>query len=280
MESGVPLNQRTDRSYAVAAFSDPEAEVARLRVQAGMLADLEEAAFQKLGFPERGRVIDVGAGPGFVAARLKAKRPALEIVALDVDAELLGRAPPQIQTVVGSAERLPFVSSSFDCAYARLLLRHVPRPDAVLAEMERVLAPDGKVIIADSDDGALVLEPMPDGLPHVLAARQETSRRSGGNPFIARALPALLRSAGFETISLCPLVVDSITLGARTFAEVVLSPITQGIAEDLLPQAEVQRARDALGAWAGSELSFGMTTALVVGGTKPPRIAGLLDDFS
>jgi SAM-dependent methyltransferase len=256
-------------SYTVAQHRDPEAEIARLEQQARVAGAVEEAAFRALGFPERGRVLEIGCGPGFVAARLEASRPGLHVVGVDRDADVLRRAPPTLETVVADAERLPFADNHFAAAYARLVLRHLVRPEAALAELFRVIEPAGRVIVLDSDDGALVLHPLPTGFDRVLSARQETAQRRGADPFIGRRLCGLLRDAGFGDVRSHPIAVDSIMLGTKAFARIVLSPITDGVDEDLLPRDDVDAAARALDDWADQPGSFGMTTGVVIGAAKP-----------
>ena len=260
----------TKRSYEVSQFRDPRAELTRLQRQTVVMADAEEAALRRLAFPEEGRVLDVGCGPGFVAARVGAARPKVTIVGVDSDAEVLRRVPPGIETVEADAHALPFTTGEFVGAYARLVLRHLARPDVAVAEMFRVIAPGGRILVLDSDDGALVLDPWPAGFAGVLAAKQETARRRGGNPFIGRRLAALLENAGFQDLVAAPLCVDSITIGAAAFAHVVLSPVADAIDEDLMPREDVARAARAVGEWATGHQSFGMTTAVAIGARKPP----------
>ncbi len=50
--------------------------------------------------------------------------------------------------VAGSCEQLPFADSSFDAAWSYAVLEHVPRPEAALAEMRRVLRPGGLLLLA------------------------------------------------------------------------------------------------------------------------------------
>jgi SAM-dependent methyltransferase len=254
--------------YAVDQFRDSNAEIDRLQQQATLLADAEDETFSSLGLPDRGRVLDLGCGPGFVAARIRKRRPNLEIVGVDRDPAVLERARAHIEALEGQAERLPFASETFDCAYARLVLRHLPNPRAVLQEIRRVLRPRGRVIVLDTDDGALILHPSPPAFGRALAARQKTFQRRGADPFLARRLPALLRDAGFDEIALRTLVVDSVSVGPAAFARIVLSPIADAIDEDLLSLPEVDGARAAVEQWAREKESFGMTTVLVVGGSK------------
>jgi ubiquinone/menaquinone biosynthesis C-methylase UbiE len=263
------MNNKEPAAYAVAQFRDAGAEIARLAQQARVVADLEEAVFRSLGFPEEGRVLDVGCGPGFVAGRLQESRPRLQIIGVDRDPDVLSHARSRIEAVQAEAEHLPFAAQEFSCVYARLVLRHLARPDDALAEMFRVLTPDGVVIALDSDDGALVLHPPPAGFSDVLGARQQTARRRGADPFIGRRLPALLRQAGFTEARARALAIDSITLGSAACARIVLSPVTDGIDADLISTEALAAAVAALTMWAEDADSFGMTTALAIGARKP-----------
>ncbi|MES1204614.1 MAG: methyltransferase domain-containing protein [Pseudomonadota bacterium] len=255
-------------AYAVDQFRDSGAELARLQQQATLIGAAEEEAFRGLGLPDAGRVLDLGCGPGAVAARIMSTRPKLGVVGFDRDPTVLARARAHIPVIRGDAESLPFPSGHFDGVYARLVLRHLPRPEAVMREMHRVSRRGGRVLILETDDDALILQPYPPAFGRALTARQQTFRRRGANPFLARLLPAMFQAAGFEAVAVRPLVVDSVSVGLAPFARIVLSPVTDAIDEDLLPRAEVDAARAAVEEWPATHGAFGMTTVLVAGGTK------------
>lgn len=112
-----------------------------------------------------GRVLDVGAGDGFTAERLT--RPDRVIVPLEpafgmIDSE---RALPWVQGVV---QRLPFPTGSFDAAYATwaYFFPSMGHGEAGLAELNRVVRPDGLIAIVDNagDDEFLALSGNPEGL--------------------------------------------------------------------------------------------------------------------
>jgi SAM-dependent methyltransferase len=84
-----------------------------------------------------GRVLDLGCGTGH-SFHLLAPR---ETVGVDVDAEAL--AGQDRETVVADMRDLPFEDDSFDSVIAAHSIEHVPDPDAVLAEVVRVLRPGG-----------------------------------------------------------------------------------------------------------------------------------------
>ena len=93
------------------------------------------------------RALDVGAGPGLLSAAL-APRVA-RAVALDPSRALLERAPAGVETVEGSGEAIPFGDGEFDLVTAVNTLHHVDDMAATLAEMVRVLAPAGRIVVQD-----------------------------------------------------------------------------------------------------------------------------------
>jgi SAM-dependent methyltransferase len=254
--------------YSVRQFKDADAEVVRLERQASFIADTEDRLLTALGLPAAGRMLDLGCGPGAPGARIRAGRPELEVVGLDRDAGLLALARTKLRVVQADAAELPFPSSSFDAVHVRLLLRHMAHPATVLAEIHRVLRPGGRLVLGDTDDGALVLDPFPGDIARALAAKHETARRRGADPFIGRRLPALVRAAGFSRLTVRAQAVDSGALGRSTFGEVVLSPIAEAIDSDLLAAADSDRTAGAIRRWIDDAGAFGMTTFVSVGGTR------------
>ncbi len=255
-------------AYAVNQFRDPAAEMARLAQQAMVLAAAEEEALRGLGLPESGTVLDIGCGPGALAARVARARPGLTVVGLDRDRTMLDKARAVMPIAAGMAEQLPFPSGAFDAVFVRLVIRHVAQPEAAFAEMYRVLRPGGRAIVIDSDDGALVLHPRPDAFSRALVARQTGFQRRGADPFIGRRLQSLFVAAGFVDLALRTLVVDSVAVGRRPFARIVLAPVIDGIDRDLLGADAVAAAAAAVQGWAEDPSAFGMTTVVALGGSK------------
>jgi ubiquinone/menaquinone biosynthesis C-methylase UbiE len=105
--------------------------------------------------PETARALDVACGPGFLTLAL-AKRCA-EATGFDAtDAFLaLARAEAEqrglrnVRFEQGDAEALPYPDGAFDLVTCRAAFHHFPRPERVLAEMARVTAPGGRVLVAD-----------------------------------------------------------------------------------------------------------------------------------
>lgn len=96
-----------------------------------------------------GRLLDVGCGDGENLLRfagLPLQRVGLEVSFPRLqDARRLG-----LDVLQGGGERLPFPEAAFGMVYIAHVLHHVADYAQVLAEMERVLAADGRIFIVET----------------------------------------------------------------------------------------------------------------------------------
>lgn len=100
------------------------------------IADRALAVVRRYG---RGRALDIGAGALAFADEF---RPHFDnYTTLDYEVR-----SPRLQ-VRGDGQRLPFPAGSFDTVLSIDVLEHVPHPWEMWAEMSRVLAPGGTIII-------------------------------------------------------------------------------------------------------------------------------------
>jgi SAM-dependent methyltransferase len=114
---------------------------------AASLGDLTRGSIPALldaaGIGAGTRLLDVGTGPGFVA--LAAASRGAEVTAADQSTAMVGIARAAgVDAVVASAEALPYDDGSFDAVTAGYLVNHLPRPEAAVAEVARVLRPGGR----------------------------------------------------------------------------------------------------------------------------------------
>ena len=104
----------------------------------------------------RGRVLDVGCSQGI--ASLLAARAGHQVVGVDVELDRVAYAlddrakqeseiAQRVNFLGASAAALPFADDSFDTVLLGEILEHLDKPEAVLDEMARVLAPGGVVAI-------------------------------------------------------------------------------------------------------------------------------------
>jgi SAM-dependent methyltransferase len=108
--------------------------------------DPRELAFEAVAETGPRRVLEVGGGPGELAARI-AEELLCEVVMVDVSARMVELALARgVEAQVGDVGRLAFEDASFDCAVAAWMLFHVPDIDRGLAELARVLRPGGRLV--------------------------------------------------------------------------------------------------------------------------------------
>lgn len=123
-------------TWAAAALRPGEKSIAGFR--------LEELLVH---LPARGRVLEVGCGSGRFLRAVAALYPRLVPVGCDLSRAALARLAaeaPGIETrALEAPGRLPAADAEFEAVLALDVLEHLADPDAVLAEMHRVLAPGG-----------------------------------------------------------------------------------------------------------------------------------------
>ena len=104
--------------------------------------------------PAGARALDLGTGTGDLARELR-EQGAAHVVGADFTAEMLAAARAKTPTsaqaswALADALRLPFPEDTFDCVTNAFLLRNLADLPAGLAEMARVLKPDGRLVCLD-----------------------------------------------------------------------------------------------------------------------------------
>jgi SAM-dependent methyltransferase len=106
-----------------------------------------------------GRVLDCGCGAGDVSALLRDH--AATVVSIDIAQANLVQTRRNLAASGGShvlrasAEDLPFASGQFDAVVLADVIEHIPGRAQALAELHRVLAPGGLLIVATPDGDVL-----------------------------------------------------------------------------------------------------------------------------
>ena len=99
------------------------------------------------------RVLDVGAGKGFLVKDLLKVLPGLEAFGLDISEYALMHCEPEVvgRLHLGNAAKLPFPDNSFACVLSLNTIHNLDRADLITAlkEMER-LAPGRGFVQVDS----------------------------------------------------------------------------------------------------------------------------------
>ena len=104
------------------------------------------------------RVLDLGSGAGtdsLIAAQMVGEQG--HVTGVDMTPEMLAKArvaaadmgARNVEFVESEAEKLPFPDASFDVVISNGVIDLIPDKDAVFGELYRVLAPGGRLQIAD-----------------------------------------------------------------------------------------------------------------------------------
>ena len=92
------------------------------------------------------RVLDAGCGAGSGSALLAEAGAVVHAVDFShADVVLTERQSSRVRAVTADVYRLPYTDDSFDLVISCHVLEHLDAPDRYLAEIERVLAPKGKL---------------------------------------------------------------------------------------------------------------------------------------
>ena len=210
------LNRRRSRSQEF--FSSAAAQWAQLRQEMfGRRFDLQ--ALPGL-LDDHWVVGDLGCGTGQMTASLAPFVHRL-IAVDDSDAmlEAAERRLARFDNVVvrrGRLEALPIESGALDAATLVLVLHHLPEPLRALEEVERVLAPGGRLLVVDM-------------LPH---AREEYRQQMGHVwlGFGEEQLAAWLEEVGLGSLRFRPLPPDPEAKGPTLFAALARKPAIERIA--------------------------------------------------
>jgi SAM-dependent methyltransferase len=109
---------------------------------------LADALIRFAGVGPGMRALDVGCGPGALAAALAERLGPANVSAADPSepfAAACGARLPGAEVVVASAEALPFAGGAFDAALSQLVVNFMRDPEAGVREMARVTRPGGIV---------------------------------------------------------------------------------------------------------------------------------------
>lgn len=153
--------------------------------------------------PAPGEVmLDVGCGTGTLALAVAARTDGIEISGIDASAEMIAmaqrkavKADRDVEFRVGLIEEIPVADSSVDLVTSSLMLHHLPSDlkRKGLAEVRRVLKPDGRFVAMD------FARESHSRLGHLLSVFGR-----GRGPAIADRLTGMITDAGFTHADVVP----------------------------------------------------------------------------
>jgi SAM-dependent methyltransferase len=173
------------------------------------------------------RILDVGCGEGeaeVAIGRLQISQ--VRLVGVDLvpsKAAAAKRATEshnqKVSFAAGDAARLPFTDGTFDSTFCVAVLQHVPRGADAAAEIARVTAGGGRVVIVEPDNAArYVYSSLPSGERAFAAAARffaavAGTRGEATDPSIGPKVPMLLAAARIEPLAVRLFPVCHVQLG-------------------------------------------------------------------
>ena len=108
------------------------------------------------------RILDVGCGEGLAEVAIGRRHVSqVRLYGLDlvpakvVEARQVTQSHNQrVGFCAGDASRLPFRAGAFDSTFCVAVLQYVQTPAEALAEIARVTAPNGRIVVVEPDNGA------------------------------------------------------------------------------------------------------------------------------
>ena len=99
------------------------------------------------------KVLDIGCGTGALLMMIHEGKKGAKLSGVDLSEEMVKVAQAKLgnaaDLAVSDSENLPFKNGSFDLVLCTFSFHHHPNPTATFKEMNRVLSPEGRIIIAD-----------------------------------------------------------------------------------------------------------------------------------
>lgn len=155
--------------------------------------------------PKKG-FLDLGAGPADISELLSKawKLDSSESFALDIDADWAPRVGvTRLNYADSMTNRIPLASNRLDLVVILMVLHHAEKPDELIREAHRVLAPGGTLIFRDHSADTLEQQAFLDVVDKMLAwvFYDEKYMPMPGNYFPRSEWQAKMEAAGFEIVS-------------------------------------------------------------------------------
>ena len=165
---------------------------------AAYLADTTDRTLRHVALAPGERLLDVGCGTGALLRAAAERFPRASLIGVDLSFPMLGAAGAsraRARFVNADAADLPFASASIDVVVTASSLHFWSEPEAGLAEIARVLRPQGRLVVTDWCGDFLTCRLIDRWL-------RWTGRASYRRIFGASDLEAMLRNAGFEVTAI------------------------------------------------------------------------------
>ena len=176
-------------------------------------------------------VLDIGCGVGFLAHEMALQvGKSGKVIGLDKNPEMINHARQrceglkQTRFYKGDAGQLPVDDQTLDAVSCTQVLLYVKNVAQVLAEMWRILKPEGRIVIVETDWRGVVLNNADDSLTNKIFSAWDSSVSS---PNLPVHLKPLLQKQGFLKIKVEPIPILNTEYSPSNFSYGMLKWISK-----------------------------------------------------
>jgi ubiquinone/menaquinone biosynthesis C-methylase UbiE len=154
----IPEQEVMDDSAEVEAYSSAAAMAYLTALDDTFIAHAERLIGHK-GTAEPRSALDIGCGPGQILLKLAQRLPAWRFIGVDRSTTMIqqalaardkaGPSAGRVEFRVADGKQLPFADNTFDLVICNSVLHHVEKPRHLFAEIARVSAPGGAILLRD-----------------------------------------------------------------------------------------------------------------------------------
>lgn len=182
-------------------------ELNRLQFQHGVWKEITDTFLDKLNITTGSKVLDAGAGPGFVAMDLLGRVGSNgEVTALEPSEMYINYSRDfakeidiqNLKTIHGTVETAALPPENYDVIFARWVISFVPDADSFLDKLLSSLKPGGIIAFMDYAYEGLALFPKGGAFDKMADAVRAYWVHGGGDPYIGARLPGMFRKRNVE----------------------------------------------------------------------------------
>jgi SAM-dependent methyltransferase len=189
-------------------FDNADVEAAqRLQLLAETVDEHSRQVLAGTGIGPGKRCLDIGPGAGTITTWLAERvGPTGHVTALDLDPRHV-RGGPNIEVREGDVRVVELPPAHYDLVHARLVLMHLPDPDAVLLRLATALRPGGLLVVSDWDTSHrdMILRVRTPAAATAFDAYQDALAdqvvANGGDLAWARRVPVAMSAAGLVDLA-------------------------------------------------------------------------------
>lgn len=190
-----------------------DTELQRLQFQHDVWKDITEGFFNRLNLKKGIRILDAGAGPGFVSLDLLERTGKESEITVLEPSELFinylksysaNKKITNFKFINDKVENIPLPDNYYDFIFLRWVIAFVADPELFLEKLTSSLAPGGIIAIQDYAYEGISLFPQGGAFDEIPDAVRKYYNSTGGDPYITTKIPKMFKNLGIELIDFKP----------------------------------------------------------------------------